>query len=1035
MALKTFTGYSIDEFNNKDLFLKLQNKLSDKYEDSEELVFLLGNIKINDFNIDALIIKSNCILMLCFNNYSGELYYSETGKWKIGESKIEINANKDINPLKAMKLKLDALQKFLYNQSILSNKNEIVSGPIAVSLFDNNLIFDNNLLSGKIKKWLKISDINSVPDYLDICFQENIHINKKKFEEICNSLNAIEFDVNSYYKNQKSKDHARRDYYLLQKRKLSEYLLKLKFELELMSFQEFSDFSKDVYSIHGISTISEIDGLLAQNEMYYKLIVKPYNRILGNKTKKGKEVLDKYREESELNIKKGVEFIVLHANQLHENIVIDKSRLYEDKEYIDFLLNEYFSEFKEIEVELDFERYSELLHNMIYVQGLYSKTHIEEYFYFLLVTKSKDARVLLCNYLLALNELLQRIFENSFNENSNNAFGFDFKWTNKIMNFSRMRLLGNSTYCKEESTTRYFFNKLNVTDGKFPLKYYTRIPFPVYLNDYLIVLLNQIKELVSDIEYDSILKITNISGFIDQNKLEFDKFYLISLNYNRVFNLKIDFDYLNYNVKYQIKKGLLMYRSSDLRLTHSFNVIFDVLNIEKLQKKLDVLKANSKSIDPTILIKQLKIYELLESNDQVIKFNDLINDLKLNIENLDVDLLKRSLIDYTSLHRNFENYLPFDNDITLFQDFYNKIKDGLILTLSSSLGSNSNNSIKDNFKSSKKIKTNDIPTTKKETIVFNSTDELMGYEDVKLNIREHLQNYFDKEISFHLKLSNPDGLLFYGLPGCGKTFFANWIAKAINYKLIEVPRASFGSQYVDGAMNKLMDKLKEIHKASPSVVFFDEFDSVATNRDKKGSSHNENDKVVNTLLQEIPKLIEKGNIIIGATNFIENLDAAVIRTGRFGPKIPIFPPLPNERATLFINTVSNTILAESPIRNFLNNAKILDESYIKKYTDNMLLFSNSDVVSIAKVFCQKLYNLHKEGILDLEYLDINIEIKKVKIEFENYNKFYREISLYNSEVFYNRIENLKNELSLFQNNNQPSKSIGFEIKNNKKNDK
>jgi SpoVK/Ycf46/Vps4 family AAA+-type ATPase len=1025
MALKTFIGSSIYEFNNKDLFLKLQNKLSDKYEDSEELVFLLGNIKINDFNIDALIIKSNCILMLCLNNYSGELYYSETGKWKIGESKIEINANKDVNPLKSMKLKLDALQKFLFDQSILSNKNELFSGPIAVSLFDNNLIFDNNALSGKIKKWLKISDVNSVPDYVDICFQENIYINKKKFEEICSLLNVIEFDVNSYYRNQKSRDLARKDFYSLQKRKLGEYLLKLKFELELMSFQDFSDFSKEVYRNYGISMISEINGSLEQIELYKTSIVKPYNQILANKINKGKKVLDKYREESELNIKKGVEFIVLHANQLQEKIEIDKSRLYEDKEYIDFLLNEYFSEFKEIEVELDFERYSELLHNMIYVQGLYSKTHIEEYFYFLLVTKGKDARVLLCNYLLALNELLKRIFENSFKENSNNAFGFDIKWSNNIMNFTRMRLLGNSRYCKEESTTRYFFNKSNVTEGKFPLKYYTRIPFPGYLNDYLIVLLNQIKELVSDIEYVSILKITNISEFIDQNKLEFDKFYLISLNYNRVFNLKIDFNYLNYNKIYQIKKGLLMYRSSDLRLTHSFNVIFEVLNSEKLQKKLDVLKANSKSIDSSILIEQLKIYKLLESNDQVIKFNDLINDLKTNLENIDVDLLKRSLIDYTSLHSFFENSLPLDRNILLFKGFYNKIKDDLILTLSSSLGSNSDNSIKDNFKSSKKNNTNDIPTTKKETIVFNSTDELIGYEDVKLNIREHLQNYFDKEISFHLKLSNPDGLLFYGLPGCGKTFFANWIAKTINYKLIEVPRASFGSQYVDGAMNKLMEKLKEIHKASPSVVFFDEFDSVATNRDKKGSSHNENDKVVNTLLQEIPKLIEKGNIIIGATNFIENLDAAVIRTGRFGPKIPIFPPLPNERATLFINTVSNTILAESPIRNFLIKNNMFESDFVKTYTDKMLLFSNSDVVNVAETFCKKLYKLHNAGTLDLEYLDLESDINKFKIAIEQFEKFYYEISLFNSEIFYDRINNLKMEIDIYKNGGKRKKKIGY----------
>jgi SpoVK/Ycf46/Vps4 family AAA+-type ATPase len=1032
MALKTFTGSSIDEFNNKDLFLKLQNKLSDKYEDSEELVFLLGNIKINDFNIDALIIKSNCILMLCLNNYSGELFYSETGKWKIGELKIEIGSDKDVNPLKEMKLKLETLEKFLFDNSIISKKNELNAGPIAVSLFDNNLIFDNNALSGKNKKWLKISDVNSISNYVDICFQENIDINKNKFEKICDFLNAVEFDLNSYYNNDTSIEYARSEYFHLQNRKFAEYLLKLKFELELLSFQNFSDFSKELYQEYGISTISEIDGSLAENEMYDKLIVKPYNIVLANKIKKGKEVLDRFKDESELNVKKGVEYIVLHSNQLQQKIELEKSKLYTDKNYIDFLLEKYCSEFKEVHVDLDFERHGHLLHNMIYVQGVYSIKHVEEYFYYLLINYDKKSRVEICSYLIALNDLLRKIFADSFSEIQNCYFGYNSNWASKIMEFIHIRMTNNIDYYDELQTPRYFIKNKRIETGHTDLTYISKVPIPSFLNNIINLILVKIKQFFDDNQYNSLLKILNLNVFVNQTKFDFHKASIISKDYNRTFDLKIDFEYLNANQIYQLQYNSKLKRNNNLNCLNSFNVILDIIESDSFQIRMGIQKANKASIDSNDYLDLVNFFKLLDVNTKVLGYIQIKEDLETLIGDvIDENKLIEILVKFAGLNSFFGKRKPIINNIKLVDDYYIKIKSKIQIQLTSGQEFDDfKNSTKDN-QENKITKNFDNQKTKTEKklvqdfSVKSFDQELIGYEDVKLNIREHLQNYFDKEIALHLKLSNPDGLLFYGLPGCGKTFFANWIAKEINYKLIEVPRTSFGSQYVDGAMNKLMEKLKEIYKASPSVVFFDEFDSVATNRDKKGSTHNENDKVVNTLLQEIPKLIKKGNIIIAATNFIENLDAAVIRSGRFGPKIPLFPPMPEERALLFKNTISNIIMTESPIRNFLIKNNMFESDFVKTYTDKMLLFSNSDVVNIAETFCKKLYKLHNAGTLDLEYLDLESDINKFKIAIEQFEKFYYEISLFNSEIFYDRINNLKMEIDIYKNGRKRKKKIGY----------
>ncbi|MDZ7767205.1 MAG: AAA family ATPase [Melioribacteraceae bacterium] len=146
-----------------------------------------------------------------------------------------------------------------------------------------------------------------------------------------------------------------------------------------------------------------------------------------------------------------------------------------------------------------------------------------------------------------------------------------------------------------------------------------------------------------------------------------------------------------------------------------------------------------------------------------------------------------------------------------------------------------------------------VKTTMKKHLRSIITDSswAIGYEDVMMTIEEQIDPILNPSEAMEWGLQNPGGIILFGPPGCGKTFWAQWISRHLDYELEEVPRSMFGSSYVDGAMKRLKEKLDEVKKKPKTLLFFDEFDSVARSRQSgSGNANEENSKVVNTLLQE-----------------------------------------------------------------------------------------------------------------------------------------------------------------------------------------
>mmetsp|Transcript_30248 Transcript_30248/g.42165 ORF Transcript_30248/g.42165 Transcript_30248/m.42165 type:complete len:429 (+) Transcript_30248:891-2177(+) len=122
-------------------------------------------------------------------------------------------------------------------------------------------------------------------------------------------------------------------------------------------------------------------------------------------------------------------------------------------------------------------------------------------------------------------------------------------------------------------------------------------------------------------------------------------------------------------------------------------------------------------------------------------------------------------------------------------------------------------------------------------------------------------------------------LLLYGPPGCGKTLLANTLSIVFRFSFYYVNSPSLLNKYVGAGEKKLRDLFQYAKNNSPSLIFFDEIDSICVSRNTYSSSTN--DKITQQFLIEFDSLSRNNDlIIIGATNCLELIDSALLRSGR-----------------------------------------------------------------------------------------------------------------------------------------------------------
>lgn len=153
----------------------------------------------------------------------------------------------------------------------------------------------------------------------------------------------------------------------------------------------------------------------------------------------------------------------------------------------------------------------------------------------------------------------------------------------------------------------------------------------------------------------------------------------------------------------------------------------------------------------------------------------------------------------------------------------------------------------------------------------------------------------EPELFKEIGIDPPNGVLLYGPPGTGKTLIAKAVAHRTRASFIRLSGTELVQKYIGEGARLVRDVFQMAKNKSPSIVFIDEIDAVASMRSYDGSTGSaEVNRTMVQLLAELDGFDQRGNVkIIAATNRMDLLDQAILRPGRFDRIIEI--PLPDEK--------------------------------------------------------------------------------------------------------------------------------------------
>ena len=223
---------------------------------------------------------------------------------------------------------------------------------------------------------------------------------------------------------------------------------------------------------------------------------------------------------------------------------------------------------------------------------------------------------------------------------------------------------------------------------------------------------------------------------------------------------------------------------------------------------------------------------------------------------------------------------------------------------------------------------------KKRYIPSVTFEEIGGIEEIIQQIRETIElPLIIPDIFEYYHIKPHSGILLYGPPGCGKTLIAKAMANEINAHFILVNGPEILNKYFGQAEANLRRIFDEAIDYSPSIIYFDEFDSIGISRDNEANPLMA--PVVNQLLTLMDGVKKEDNIcVIASTNRVDMIDEALKRPGRFDYVIEVTKPTPEGCKKIFDIHTKNM-----PIDNSFNK-----DFFVEK---NLIGLSGAEIAFVA----------------------------------------------------------------------------------------
>ncbi len=262
-------------------------------------------------------------------------------------------------------------------------------------------------------------------------------------------------------------------------------------------------------------------------------------------------------------------------------------------------------------------------------------------------------------------------------------------------------------------------------------------------------------------------------------------------------------------------------------------------------------------------------------------------------------------------------------------------------------------------------------------------DDVGGLVDLKQNLKEAVEWPLNNPERFsRLGIKPPKGILLYGPPGTGKTLLAKAVANESKANFILVNGPELLSKWVGDSEKAVRKVFKKARQTSPTIIFFDEIDSIAPRR----GSHDSNDsnvteRVVNQLLTELDGLEALANVVImGATNRPDLLDTALLRPGRFDRIIlaPV-PDVETRKHILSIHTKSMPLAKDVDLKSIADKTQGFvgaDLEALSREAAIMALRENETITEVSMKYFQKALDIVKPSVsADIEKMYADLQDK------------------------------------------------------------